>query len=446
MSNPPHQPPTAVVSPAPAGPVPPSPEVSAHDRRRAIESSFLGNFVEWFDYAVYGYLSSVIAQVFFPEDSGRTALVKTFGLFAISFLIRPLGAFVWGHIGDRYGRKTALSWSIMIMTGATFCIALLPSHATVGVLAPILLLLLRLIQGFSAAGEYAGASTLLTEYASNGKRGLFAAVVPASTASGLLLGSILATVLTSQLSEADVNSWGWRLPFLLAGPLGLVGLYIRKHLAETPQFEAAEKEIAHSVPLRDVLAEPKALVISLCVALLNAIGFYVILSYLPTYLTDELGQDRTHAFMASTIALLAYIGSVLFTGWLSDRVGRRTVMLVSSVAFVCTAIPAFLLLDKVGFVLLVLIEVFMGLVLALNDGVLPSFLSEQFSTKVRFTGFALTFNIANAVFGGTAPMVATLLIGWTGSKLAPAFYLMLAATITFVAVLRAAETNKEHLR
>jgi len=417
-----------------------------HPLRKAITSSFLGNFVEWFDYALYGYLSATIATVFFPEDEGRTALVKTFGLFALSFLIRPVGAVVWGHIGDRYGRKTALSWSILLMSGATTCIALLPGHATIGVAAPVLLLTFRLIQGFSAAGEYAGASTLLTE---------LAAVVPASTASGLLLGSLMAALLTGVLDDATMESWGWRIPFLIAAPLGLVGLVIRRSLDESTAFteaiaaaaeanEEAGPGVKHR-PLLEVFREPRALLIAFSAAVLNAIGFYVILSYMPTYLSEELGQDDTDAFIAASVALFAYIFSVLLTGWMSDRMGRRKIMLTASFAFIVAAVPAFLLLDGAGLVLVILIQIAMGMVLALNDGVLPAFLSEQFSTGVRLTGFAVAFNTANAVFGGTAPMLATLLIGWTGMTVAPAFYLMAAALVTFLAVLKAAETHRAPL-
>ncbi|AGP30405.1 MFS transporter [Corynebacterium terpenotabidum] len=436
-------------------PTPPAGTTSAHPLRKAITSSFLGNFVEWFDYALYGYLSATIATVFFPEDEGRTALVKTFGLFALSFLIRPVGAVVWGHIGDRLGRKTALSWSILLMSGATTCIALLPGHATIGVAAPVLLLTFRLIQGFSAAGEYAGASTLLTELAPTGKRGLVAAVVPASTASGLLLGSLMAALLTGVLDDAAMESWGWRIPFLIAAPLGLVGLVIRRSLDESAAFTDAVAQAARANeeagpgkahrPLREVFREPRALGIAFAAAVLNAIGFYVILSYMPTYLSEELGQDDTDAFIAASVALFAYIFSVLLTGWMSDRIGRRKIMLTASFAFVVAAVPGFLLLDGAGLALVIVIQIIMGMVLALNDGVLPAFLAEQFSTGVRLTGFAVTFNTANAVFGGTAPMIATLLIGWTGLTVAPAFYLMAAALVTFLAVLKAAETHRAAL-
>jgi len=222
--------------PAPAG------RVNKALLKKAAAASFIGNFVEWFDYAVYGYLATTIATAFFPDADRQVALLSTFALFAVSFLVRPIGGFVWGSIGDRVGRRTALSWSILIMSLATFCIALIPSYDQIGFWAPVILLLIRVVQGFSASGEYAGASAFLVEYAPANKRGLFAAVVPASTAAGLLLGSLLAALLTGVLSTDQMNSWGWRLPFLLAAPMGLIGRYIRTKLEDTPVFRELARE------------------------------------------------------------------------------------------------------------------------------------------------------------------------------------------------------------
>src|SRR5689334_6461752 len=222
-------------------------------RRRVVAASFIGNFVEWFDYAVYGYLATTIATAFFPETDRRVALLSTFALFAVSFLVRPVGGFFWGSLGDRIGRRTALSWSILIMSLATFCIALIPSYGAIGFWAPVLLLVIRVVQGFSASGEYAGASAFLVEYAPANRRGLYAAVVPASTAAGLLLGSLLAALLTSVLSESQLHDWGWRLPFLLAAPMGLIGRYIRTKLEDTPAFRAlAEEKEGTKAPARDM--------------------------------------------------------------------------------------------------------------------------------------------------------------------------------------------------
>jgi len=353
-----------------------------------------------------------------------------------------LGGIVWGHFGDKHGRIQTLTVSIVMMSLATACIGFLPGYATIGFAASLLLLLCRMVQGFSAAGEYAGAATHLAEIAPAGKRGIYSAVVPSATASGLLLGSLIAALLTGVLDDAALDSWGWRVPFLIALPLGMYGLWIRRHTEESSHFE--DQDEPEESPLREVLKYPKALAIAFAGAVLNAIGFYVILTYLPTYLSEELGMAATPAFIASSVASAFYVGFALLTGMLSDRLGRRTTMLCAAAFMGVTIIPAFMLLNGAGILLVIIIQVCLGGVLALNDGVLPSFLSEQFPTHVRLSGFALTFNTANAVFGGTAPMIATWLIDVTGLQLAPAFYLVAAALVTGTAVLFASKKNKLH--
>lgn len=412
---------------------------SAAQRRSAVQASFIGTFIEWFDYAAYVYMSAIIATVFFPNLGGRTALIYTFGLFALSFLVRPVGAVVWGHIGDKIGRIHTLSISIIVMSAATFGIALLPGTAVIGMLAPLLLLVLRMAQGFCAAGEYAGASTHLSEVAPENKCGLYASVVPSATAAGLLLGSLVAAALSAGLSESDLHSWGWRIPFLLAAPLGLYGLYIRRNTTESQAFVTEEK--CEKAPIFEVFKYPRALSVAFAGAVLNAIGFYVILTYLPTYLSQELGMDSTAAFIASSVASAFYVCFAIATGYISDRLGRRTTMLIAAGVMIVGIVPAFLLLSGAGLWVVITVQVCLGAVLALNDGVLPSFLSEQFPTKIRLTGFALTFNVANALFGGTAPMIATWLIGATGTVLAPAFYLVAAAMITGVAIVFARSSH-----
>ncbi|MEW1981270.1 MFS transporter [Citricoccus sp. NPDC079358] len=417
-------------------------------RKRVVGASFIGNFVEWFDYAVYGYFAVVITRVFFPGSDPQVGLMMTFGLFAVSFLIRPIGGFFWGHVGDRIGRQAALSWSILLMSVATFCIALIPSYASIGLWAPLLLLLLRLVQGFSASGEYAGASAFLVEYAPNGRRGLYAAIVPASTAAGLLLGSLLATVMTAVLDDQQMESWGWRLPFLLAAPMGLIGRYIRSRLEETPVFhEMAAKKAEVATPIGTLFRNHwRQLLQATGAVLLNAVGFYVILSYMPTYLSTEMGLDATLSFIATTVALVTYIGFIFVSGTLSDRCGRKNVLISASLLFILCTVPAFLLLGTENFVVILLIQIILGAMLTLNDGTLPSYLAEIFPTQVRFSGFAVSFNIANAIFGGTAPLIATWLIATSGNTVAPAWMLVVAAVISLVAVALSRETSKSPLR
>ena len=355
--------------------------------RKVAVSSFLGNFIEWFDYATYSYFAVVIANVFFPGDDPALALMQTFAVFALSFLLRPIGAIFWGSMGDKKGRKWALSTSIFLMTGATFCIGLLPGYLAIGLAAPILLLLLRMIQGFSASGEYAGAATFLAEYAPSDKRGVYCSLVPASTAVGLLVGSTFATVMYTILPDAAVNEWGWRIPFLLAGPLGLVAHYIRTKLEDSPTYQEMQAAISKTDdsnhPIRDLFRHhTKELIISFGAAMLNAVGFYVVLTLM--------------------------------------------------------------LLNTAQFFTVLAVELVLCLALTINDGTLSSYLTETFPTAVRYTGFALPFNLANALFGGSASFISTALIAATGSGLAPAWYMVGVSCVALVAMILSHEhTGKD---
>jgi len=410
--------------------------------RKAASASFIGNFVEWFDYASYGYLATVIAIVFFPEGDETVALLLTFAVFALSFILRPIGALFWGNWGDKYGRRWALSWSILIMSGATFLIGLMPGYGQIGLAAPIGLLILRMIQGFSASGEYAGAATFLAEYSSARRRGLYTSIVPASTATGLLLGSLFASGLHALLTPEALHSWGWRIPFLLAAPLGLIGRYIRVHLEDSPEYLAMVAESSSSTekatPLRTLFREHwKVVLVAFGVASLNAVAFYVLLSYMPTYLSEELGFPADQSFFASSITLAAYIGLIFLMGHISDSVGRKKMLIFACILFIVASVPLFGALDGAGFVLVVVIEIAFVTILTMNDGTLPTFLAESFPTEVRYSGFAVSFNMANALLGGTAPFICTWLIAETGSVMAPAWYLVAIAVLALGAMIAA---------
>jgi MHS family proline/betaine transporter-like MFS transporter len=424
----------------------PGPAHAQHDQRmlgRAAAGSFIGNFVEWFDYAAYGYLATVIAAVFFPSEDKATALMSTFAVFAISFFIRPLGGIFWGHIGDRLGRREALSLSILIMSASTFVIAFLPGYDRWGIWAAVALLLVRVVQGFSASGEYAGASAFIAEYAPARKRGFYTSLVPASTAAGLLFGSLLVAGLHAWLTPEQLHDWGWRLPFLLAAPFGLVGRYIRNSLEDTPAFRALEASAPHvheAAPIRELLGRHRrALLVSLGVACLNAVGFYVLLSYMPTYLTTEHGLSESRSFLAATMSLVTYIGFIFIVGAVSDRIGRKAMLMLASLLFIGASVPLFGMIGKADYATLVMVQVAFGALLAMNDGTLACFLAELFPTRVRYSGFAFSFNLANTLFGGTAPFMCTWLIKQTGSPLAPAWYLVLAASVALVALFFARE-------
>ena len=411
--------------------------------KRVVGSSFLGNFIEWFDYASYSYLATVIALVFFPGEDRTVAVMSTFGVFALSFLVRPIGALFWGNMGDKKGRKWALSISILLMSGATFLIGCLPTYAMIGVGAPLLLLLLRMVQSFSAAGEYAGAATFIAEYAPTNHRGFYCSMVPASTAAGLLVGSLFATAMFN-IWGADsqfVTEWGWRIPFWLAGPLGYITHYIREHLEDSPVYEQMQNDLkakglkGEDKPMRTLIRKHfRRLVISFGACVLNAVGFYAVLTYLPNYLETTLNYDPASASIITNIVLVVYIGFIFLSGRISDRLGRKKMLVAACVGFIVLTIPAFMLLSTMNFAIILVVELVMCLLLTINDGTLSSYLNETFPTDVRYSGFALSFNLANAIFGGSASYISFWLISVTGNNIAPAFYMVFIAVIALVAM------------
>ena len=371
--------------------------------RKVAVSSFLGNFIEWFDYASYSYFATTIALVFFPTDNHTVAMLQTFGVFALSFILRPIGALFWGSYGDKKGRKAALAHSIMFMSGASFLIGCLPSYSVIGVGAPILLLLLRMVQGFSASGEYAGAATFLGEYAPTSKRGIYCSLIPASTAIGLLAGSTLATLMAANMNSSAMVGWGWRVPFLLAGPFGVIVLYIRAKLADSPVYQS----------MNDAL--------------------------------ESKGAASADGQIAAKSGMFAYVFMVFGMGHISDKFGRKKVLIGACVAFIVLTVPAFLILNPSQFWPVLLVELAMCATLTANDGTLSSYLTETFPTSVRFTGFAFSFNLANAIFGGTASFIATGLIALTGSSIAPAWYMVGVAAIALVAMILSHENTDKDL-
>lgn len=417
-------------------------------------SSFLGNFIEWFDYASYSYLATVIATVFFPSDNQFVSTMNTFAVFALSFLVRPIGSLFWGNMGDKKGRKWALAISILCMSGATFLIGCLPSYAMVGALAPLLLLILRMVQSFSASGEYAGAATFIAEYAPKKHRGFYCSAVPASTATGLFIGSLFASFMfnTWGADSSFVVDWGWRIPFWLAGPLGLITHYIREHLEDSPVYEKMQDdlkkkgEVGEQKPIRALFKKHlRKTIISFGACMLNAVGFYAVLTYLPNYLETVLMYDPGEATLITNIVLVVYIGFIFLSGRISDRFGRKKMLITACVGFIVFTVPAFMLLGSMNFGIILVVELFMALLLTINDGTLSSYLNETFPTEVRFSGFAFSFNLANAIFGGSASYVSFGLIALTGDNLAPAYYMVVISIIALVAMILSHEHSDKEL-
>ncbi|MET9381551.1 glycine betaine/L-proline transporter ProP [Streptomyces sp. NPDC002928] len=406
--------------------------------RRAVKAAALGNAMEWFDFGVYSYIAVTLGKVFFPSGNPTAQLLSTFGAFAAAFLVRPLGGMVFGPLGDRIGRQKVLALTMIMMAAGTFAIGLIPSYATIGVGAPLLLLAARLVQGFSTGGEYAGASTFIAEYAPDKRRGFLGSWLEFGTLAGYIGGAGLVTLMTALLSSADLVSWGWRIPFLIAGPMGIIGLYLRMRLEETPAFRAeVEKAEANrpKVPLREmVTGQWKALLLCMGLVLVFNVTDYMLLSYMPSYLTSELKYDETHGLLVvlGVMALMMIVQP--FAGALTDRIGRRPVIAAGCAGFLFLSIPALLLIRQGSLLAVALGMGALGLLLVCFTAAMPAALPSLFPTRVRYGSLSIGFNVSVSLFGGTTPLVVTALIGATGNLMMPAYYMMAAAVIGGVAV------------
>ncbi|MFE5038547.1 MFS transporter [Streptomyces sp. NPDC056683] len=412
--------------------------------KRAVKAAALGNAMEWFDFGVYSYIAVTLGKVFFPSGNPTAQLLSTFGAFAAAFLVRPLGGMVFGPLGDRVGRQKVLAVTMIMMAAGTFAIGLIPSYASIGVGAPLLLLAARLVQGFSTGGEYAGASTFIAEYAPDKKRGFFGSWLEFGTLAGYIGGAGLVTLMTALLSADDLTSWGWRIPFLIAGPMGIIGLYLRMRLEETPAF-AAEVEKAESarpkVPLREMITSQwPALLLCMALVLVFNVTDYMLLSYMPSYLTSELKYDETHGLLVvlGVMALMMIVQP--FAGALTDRVGRRPVIAAGCAGFLFLSVPALLLIRQGSLLAVGLGMGALGLLLVCFTAAMPAALPALFPTRVRYGSLSIGFNISVSLFGGTTPLAVTALIGATGNLMMPAYYMMAAAVVGGFAAWRMTET------
>jgi MHS family proline/betaine transporter-like MFS transporter len=416
--------------------------------RKAVVGASIGNAVEWFDFAIYGFLATIIAANFFPTDDDTAALLKTFAIFAAAFFVRPLGGMFFGPLGDRIGRQRVLAVVILLMSGATLAIGLLPTYAAIGLAAPLLLLLFRCLQGFSAGGEYGGGAVYLAEYASDERRGLVITFMVWSGVLGFLLGSITVTLLQAALPAAAMASYGWRIPFLLAAPLGLIGLYIRLRLDDTPEFAELRKE--HKVakrPLREAVTTSWVPILQVFgLFLIFNVGYYVVFTFLPNYLIRPLGYGTTQAFVSITMASIVALVLTLPFAALSDRIGRRPMLIAGSACFVVFAYPLFLMVNSGSLGAAIGAHCALAAIEAVYISAAVTAGVELFATRVRYSGFSIGYNVAVAGFGGTTPYVVTWLTAHTGNVMAPAFYLIAAAVVSLATVLLLRETAGTPLR
>ncbi len=409
----------------------------------------MGNAVEWFDYGAYGYLTTHIAKTLFPADSN--ALLLTLLGFAVSFVMRPLGGLVWGPIGDRIGRKRVLAMTIILMASSTALIAFIPGYKSIGIWAPVILFALRILQGFSAGGEYGGAATFMAEYAPDNRRAMYGSFLEVGTLSGLAGAAAIALILTLVLSAGAMASWGWRIPFLVAIPLGYIGMYLRTRMEETPvfqEFEGQKEEQTQGASdiykrLATTYIGPTMLLFGLVIAL-NVVE-YTFLFYTPTYLQDALGMSENGSLVVPIIGMIVMALLLPFFGRLSDTVGRRPMWLFSCISLMIFVVPLYMLMGTglagaiIGFTVI-------GLLFAPQLSTISATFPAMFPTMVRYAGVAIAYNVSTAVFGGTAPLVAQHLINVTGSNLMPAYYMIGACLIGAIAARFLIETKGRSLR
>jgi MHS family proline/betaine transporter-like MFS transporter len=414
-------------------------------RRRPVILGAVGTTLEWFDFTLYVYLSPVIAQLFFPSSDPLASLMATFGVFAAGYFMRPLGALFFGSYGDRMGRKAALTLSVAMMAGPMVIIGLLPTHATIGVLAPILLVLLRLVQGFSVGGEFGGSIVLLEESAGPGRRGFVTNLALATAGVGFLIASLTATLLHSLLSTSQLDSWGWRVPFFMGAAIGLFAFAMRRRMEETESFvKARESGSLEAHPVRRLLqTERGALLAVFFLVGYSGLTYYLAATFIPSWLQTVVHAKPSEALAAATVGALLYTVLTPFAGLVSDRLGRRGMMAAGALALAAAAYPLFDLMSDGTFASILAGEVVLMVLVIVFAGPSTPVFTELFGTTTRYSGVAVGYGLGMAVFGGTAPLIATGLIKWTGNELAPAYMLIAASVLILVVIAAIRETAFE---
>jgi len=421
---------------------------SAH--KRALIAGSIGNFIEWYEFAVYGFLATVIARNFFRlEGEGElTSLILTYASFAVAFFFRPLGAVVFGRMGDRIGRKPTLIVVLVCMTLATAAIGLVPVYASIGVAAPLIVTGLRILQGLFAGGEYGGAVSLMTEFAPRGKRGLYGAWQSFTVALGLLAGAGIVALLSVLLSPEALYDWGWRIPFFIALPMGGVALWLRVSMEETPGFVRQQQQTGHAAaPVKaSTGATIKNILVAIGRVMVWSAAGYTYLVIMPTYLQSALHTGFNQALLIAVISNIGFALTIIPAGMLSDRIGRRTVMVVASCLLLILALPLLKVLQAESATLAIkaLVVLIAGGLVGILAGPGPAMLSEMFPTRVRYTGLGLAYSLSNALFSGCAGLIITGLIKQTGNVDIPAFYVMATAIVSTAALMTL--NKNDHLK
>ena len=412
--------------------------------RKVLFASLIGTTIEWYDFFLYGTAAALVFnREFFPQTDPLTGAMLAFSTYALGFLARPLGGLVFGHYGDRIGRKKLLMVSLMLMGGATVLIGCLPTYAQVGVLAPILLVVLRLLQGFAVGGEWGGAVLIVAEHGDAARRGFWSSWPQAGVAAGSLLAAAVLGLMTALQSEADFLAWGWRVPFLLSAVLIGVGWWVRTTVEESPAFDAARRKApTEKAPaLEAIRTRPRALAIGAGLRLAENICYYIITAFSITYVTEVVGLSRQTALNALIVGGAIHFIAIPAFAWLSDRIGRRPVYAIGAFGTGVWAFAFFRLLET-GATLNVIIAIVVGLVFhGAMYGPQAAFLAEMFPTRIRYSGVSLAYQLTSIVAGSLAPIIAIAILRATGSATGVAIYVAVAAVISFTAALLARETR-----
>lgn len=408
-------------------------EIRAAERRTVI-AGLAGNVMEWYDFGIYGYFAAVMGQKFFPAHDPMTSLMASFGVFAVGFLGRPLGAVIFGHVGDRHGRKHALMASVLFMAVPTLLIGLIPTYAEIGIFAPVLLILLRLFQGLAVGGEFTTSMVLLVESAQRSRRGFVGSFAPTGASAGMLLGSIVGAAITGMLSASAISAWGWRAAFLFGLVIGVVVLVVRRRLPPDPTIEAISE--ARKSPIVAAFKTQWRTILRITgMMLTQGIGFYLNFVYLETWLTQYTHITKPVTLLLNAVMLALQLVLLPLGGAMSDRIGRKAQMALGTLGFILLTWPLYNLIDRGSLVAVLAGQAGFSLLQATISSAMPAFNVEALPKHVRCTALSSGYNLAQALFGGTVPMVAVALIKATGDRLAPAWYLSGAAVVSFLVVL-----------
>ena len=403
-------------------------------QRRVLAGGSVGQFIEFYDFTLYGLSAVTLLHLFFPSGSTMAGLLATFATFGVAFLIRPLGGVFFGALGDKIGRRRVLFITLMAIGLATFGIGLLPTYAQIGAAAPMLLVLCRLVQGFSAGGESVGAPAFVFEHAPLDRRGFWLNITLAATALPSVFGGTLILVLSSTMSNEAFTSYGWRIPFLLALPMAFFGLWIRARTEESEAFKEVLRKNEHKEysPLREALAENKLRMAQVIfVMALTAMGFYFLSGYFVSYVEVSGNLSRQQSLLANAVAMASYALLLPLGGKLGDRYGRKTMLIAGSALLALLSVPCFWLVTSGSLPLAITGQLLFVIPMCVYGGGCYTFFVEIFKTKTRFTSSAISYNVAYAVFGGTAPLIGTMLVSATGVPMIPGVYMAAAAAVVF---------------